>query len=154
MRYGAIMTEIEQYTERRLDAAKTLLTFWHGHYWDSSRLLAQGWAFYLTIIAAIVGFVATRSLPKQTAVSLVWVAILITTAHMLGAMVWNWGILKLVDTLEALNHELDPSLFDDLGLRKLFLRWRIVGAILAGFIVLIGITILTALALLCRTIGR
>ncbi|MEK6373410.1 MAG: hypothetical protein AABO58_12020 [Acidobacteriota bacterium] len=148
------MSETEACTERRMEAAKTLLTFWHGHYWDSSRLLAQGWAFYLTIIAAIVGFVATRSLPKQTAVGLLWVAIIITAAHMLGAMLWNWGILKLVGTLEALNRELDSSLFDDLGLRKLFLRWRIVGAILVGFIVLIGITILTGLVLFCRTIGH
>lgn len=148
------MSEPESCAERRSDAAKTLLAFWHGHYWDSSRLLAQGWAFYLTIIAALVGFVATRSLPKQTAEGLVWVAIVITTAHMLGAMLWNWGILKLVGTLESLSRELDASLFDDLGLRKLFLRWRVVGTILCGFILLIGITILTGLALLCQTIGH
>ena len=30
--------------ERRLEAARSLLTFWNSHYWDSSRLLAQGWA--------------------------------------------------------------------------------------------------------------
>jgi hypothetical protein len=148
------MSEPEPSTERRSDAAKTLLTFWNGHYWDSSRLLAQAWAFYLTIIAALVGFVATRSLPKQTALGLVWVAIVITAAHVVGAMLWNWGILKLVDTLEALSRELDSSLFDDVGLRKLFARWKIVGAVLAGLILLIGITIMTGLALLSQTIGH
>ena len=148
------MSEIEPSAERRLDAAKTLLTFWHGHYWDSSRLLAQGWAFYLTIIAALVGFVATRALPKQTAVGLLWAAILITAAHLLGAMLWSWGILKLVGTLEALSRELDASLFDDLGLPKLFGRWRTVGVLLNVFIVLIGMTILAGLSFLCRTIGR
>jgi hypothetical protein len=145
------MSENEQ--ERRLDAARTLLTFWNGHYWDSSRLLAQGWAFYLTIIAALVGFVATRSLPKQTALGLLWAAILITTAHVLGAMLWSWGILKLVGTLEALNRELDASLFGDLELNILFSRWRIVGVLLNVLIFIIGMIILAGLTLFCRTIG-
>jgi hypothetical protein len=148
------MNENEQSPERRLDAARTLLTFWNSHYWDSSRLLAQGWAFYLTIIAAVVGFVASRSLPKQTAAGLIGAAMVITVAHILGAMLWSWGILKLVGTLEALNRELDASLFDDLQLRPLFSRWRIVGVLLNVFIFLIGGTILAGLTLLFRTIGR
>ena len=147
------MSATEPGTERRLDAAKTLLTFWHGHYWDSCRLLAQGWAFYLTIIAALVGFVASRPLPKQTAAGLLWAAIFITVAHIVGALIWNWAILRLVGPLEALSRELDAPLFDDVGLQQLFLRWRTVGAILAGLIVLIGMIILTGLGLLCKTIG-
>jgi hypothetical protein len=147
------MSESED-RERRLDAAKSLLTFWNSHYWDSSRLLAQGWAFYLTIIAALVGFVATRPLANRTATGLLWAAMLITAAHITGAMLWSWGILKLVKPLEALNCELDASLFDDLELREVFARWRMVGVLLNVLIFVIGMVILAGLILLCKTIGR
>jgi len=140
--------------ERRLEAARSLLTFWNSHYWDSSRLLAQGWAFYLTIIAALVGFVAARPLAKQTAVGLLWAAMLITAAHIIGAMLWSWGILKLVKPLEALSRELDASLFDDLDFPEVFSRWRTVGLLLNVLIFLIGIVILAGLILLCKTIAH
>ena len=39
----------------QVESAKSLLTVWHVHFWDSSKLVAQGWVFYLTIMAAVVG---------------------------------------------------------------------------------------------------
>jgi hypothetical protein len=144
----------ESPTENHPEAVRSLLAFWNDHYWDSARLLAQGWAFYLTIIAALVGFVTTRTLPNHIGTGLLAAAMLITAAHMCGAMLWAWGLMKLVATIEALHRELDAALFHALGTQTLFRRWRVVGALVTACSLIISVIIFAGLGLLCWSSAR
>jgi hypothetical protein len=133
---------------QRLEAATTMLTFWHTHYWDSAKLLAQGWAFYLSIVAAMVGFVVSHALRPHIATGLIRAAIIITAMHLVGSTLWGWGTMKLVGTVEALNRELDPSLFQDLALQRPFFRWKVIQALVMCVSTLISVVILIGLCLL------
>lgn len=133
---------------QRLEAAKVLLGSWQTHYWDSSKLLAQAWAFYFTIMAALIGYIMTRDLNSALTARLISGAMAITVVQILGATIWGWGLLKLVAIIEALNVEIGRSLFTELELRSTFVRWRavvamvLIGSATVAAIILIGLQFL------------
>lgn len=132
----------------QVESAKSLLAIWHVHFWDSSKLLAQGWAFYLTIMAALVGFVVSHPLPPHIRTGLLRTAMAITVMHIIGATIWGVGLLKIVDIIDALCRELDAALCQRVNLHKTFVRWRVVQVLVMVVSAIIGVIIVIGLALL------
>ena len=138
----------------RLDGAQALLSNWQTHYWDSCKLLAQAWAFYYAIMAALIGYVMTRNLPRALSTRLVVGAMAITVVQVLGATIWGWGLLKVVAILEGLNREVSKSLFNELELRNAFLRWRRVQVVVMGGSAVVAAFIFVGLTFLLGDVSQ
>ena len=108
----------------RSEAIKILHDTWHSHFWDSAKLLAQAWAFYLTIMAALIGFILTRNLAPWIEDRLLLAGLVISVIHLVGFWLWGRATARLAWTLEHLTRELNRSAFAEFGFDGVFLRWK------------------------------
>lgn len=129
---------------------KTLLGIWNAHFWDSAKLFAQAWAFYVTIMAALVGYVVSQKVSQQLSNALILVAAIISFIHLVVSSLWAWGLWHVVVTLEALTRCLNEKKFADLSLnlKGTFNRWKfsqmviVFSGALIAFVMLVGLILL------------
>jgi hypothetical protein len=138
---------------QRIECAKILLGIWNSHFWDSAKLLAQAWAFYVAIMAALVGYVMSNDLPLPLSKALIIVAAIISVIHLVGSCIWAWGLSRVVVTLEALTRELNEKAFRDLKLVTIFSRWRSLQTVMVFNSALVAIVMLVGLVLLFNNPG-
>lgn len=110
----------------RSEAIKILHSTWHSHFWDSTKLLAQAWAFYLTIMAALVGFILSRSLAPGIQDGLLLAALVISVIFVVGFILWGREIARIVTTLEHLTREINRSAFAEFGFDSIYRRWKMI----------------------------
>src|SRR5437867_4358846 len=111
------------------DVLRHLHEFHQKAYWESTKLLAQGMAFYVAITTALLGYVLTQPLSQVVKRSLIVAGLAISVLFFLGFSVWAFGLLQQINILECLTRDLDPQLYKKARMRALFKRWRSVNKI-------------------------
>jgi len=113
---------------------------------ETATLFAKGIALFLAIIAVLTGYIAGQKVSFEIARLVFYVVVVVSTVATTGSLFLTWGLHSGLKNYERSCSQLDPALFEALGISKFFARGRRVLWITAtcSFIVLVSLVAVLA----------
>ena len=108
----------------RVDALKFLYESQQKWFWQTLDALIKGGAFYLTITAAILGYVLSKDLPGSLQRSILIIGIITSVCFIIGATACARGLHAYLTPIERSLKSLDPATSDELNLPHVFAVMR------------------------------
>lgn len=119
------MTDQEQEAEsRRIDTQKFLYESQQRWFWQTLDALIKGGAFYLTITAAILGYVLSKDLPGSLQRSILTIGIITSLCFIIGATACARGLHAYLTPIEKSLQSLNPVMAEEMNLPHVFTVMR------------------------------
>lgn len=112
---------------------------------ETANLIMKAMAFYLAIMAAVLGYVLSHSLAPSLRIFALCTVVVITLLFALAVASVSWGLWTGVRDLQVAQEMLSPETFAQLGLPRFFRRARIVFWIIITTSLLISVILLAAI---------
>jgi hypothetical protein len=108
----------------RVDTLKFLYESQQKWFWQTLDALIKGGAFYLTITAAILGYVLSKDLPGSLQRSILIIGIITSVCFIIGATACARGLHAYLTPIEKSLKSLSPAAAGDLNLPHVFVVMR------------------------------
>lgn len=135
-----------------IDAPRILFDSTQKWFWDAGNVLVRGLAFYLALMAAVVGYVLTRSLPPNLLHLVLTLALVTSILFLLGWAACASVMFRCIDVLEKLRNLFveDPALKPLKLSDVLFASRRAIKAITVGIYIVV-LSFIAAIVVLWRS---
>lgn len=120
----ALVTEVAGETKSTEVGPRLVVDLLQKTYWDGSNLVFKGTAFYIGILAALVGYVVTQRVPRKVAELTLYAGIVTSGLAVIAAISSGWTMYRCVNLLEKLMVQQKIEGLRDSDLPGLFSRWR------------------------------
>jgi hypothetical protein len=115
-------------TDNQIDLQKFFIEIQQKSLWELWNLFAKGMAFYLAIIAVLMGYVITKNLPENSKALLLKICIGITIPFLIASAFSIWTLFKSADRLSEKIESLSTVIIqiENTGNFYTKLKWLIV----------------------------
>jgi tetrahydromethanopterin S-methyltransferase subunit C len=146
------ITEMDR-TTVQVDALKFMYESQQKWFWQMLDALIKGAAFYLTITAAVIGYVLAKELPATVQRSILIIGILTSVLFVIAATACCRGLHACLTPIEKSIKSLDVEVAEGLNLPHVFTVMRRVMWAVAVCSFLVFIMILVGMIILYRQMG-
>jgi len=135
------------------DKVRILFEFQQRVFWESANLFAKGFAYYLAIVAALIGYTLTLKLQASLQQIALFMGLGSSFLGLLVAWVCVRGFFRVLASMERTGRMLGDELFEAMGLEEFFRQWRSIVWTYAIGATLLALMFATATVLLLKRLG-